>query len=73
MVVWIANKLGAPNPTFIKYRNTLESYEKFSRAGEGIYSFGILQFLFLSRLLRCYLGKICTKPCAHTQTTYRYQ
>ena len=35
MGVWVANKLGALNPTFIKYRNTLESYETFSRIVEA--------------------------------------
>ena len=38
MSIWTPKKLGIPSQTFIKYRNTQESYEKLFRVGEGIYS-----------------------------------
>ena len=53
MGVWIANKLGAPNATFIKYRNTLESYEKFSRIGEAIAFFKQIRQVLLVKKLQC--------------------
>ena len=41
MGIWIPNKLGVPNQTFIKYK-IQEGYEKFFRVGEDIYSCAIL-------------------------------
>ena len=33
MGIWMPKKLGAPNQNLMKYRNTLESYEKLYRVG----------------------------------------
>lgn len=66
MGVWIVNKLGAPNPTFIKYRNTLESYGKFSRIGETR--------AFSKQIRQILLGKNLHQTIGvHKHTIYRYK
>ena len=66
MGVWVANKLGALNPTFIKYRNTLESYETFSRVFEAR--------AFLKQIRQILLGKNLHQSIGvHKHTIYRYK
>ena len=64
--VWVANKLGALNPTFIKYRNTLESYETFSRIVEAR--------AFLKQIRQILFGKNLHQSIGvHKHTIYRYK
>ena len=66
MGVWVANKLGALNPTFIKYRNTLESYETFSRIVEAR--------AFLKQIRQILFGKNVHQSIGvHKHTIYRYK
>lgn len=66
MGVWVANKLGALNPTFIKYRNTLESYETFSRIVEAR--------AFLKQIRQILFGKNLHQSIGvHKHTIYRYK
>ena len=64
--VWVANKLGALNPTFIKYRNTLESSETFSRIVEAR--------AFLKQIRQILFGKNLHQSIGvHKHTIYRYK